>query len=326
MILVTGGAGYIGSHTLHKLQEAGTSAIALDNLVNGHRWAVPKGVELVEGDIADQALVEKLLRQHRIESVIHFAAFLAVEESVQNPLKYYRNNVAGSLSLIEACAKNGVKHFIFSSTCAVYGSPEKNPIHEGFPLNPESPYARSKWMTETFLRDLETSGTSPMKSVALRYFNVAGARVGGGLGQATPLATQLVKVASEVASGKRDKLFVFGTDYPTKDGTCVRDYIHVDDLADAHILALEYLRKGGASETVNCGYGKGYSVREVVETMKKVSGVDFRVEDRPRRAGDTIAVWADTTKVKKLLGWKPKYEDLDLICRTSFEWEKSCKG
>jgi len=326
MILVTGGAGYIGSHTLHRLKELGIPAIALDNLYSGHRWAVPEGTELVVGDISDQALVSGLIRKHRIESVIHFAAFLSVEESVQDPAKYYRNNVVGSLNLIEACIQNGVRNFIFSSTCAVYGSPNDNPIHEEFPIAPLSPYARTKWITESILRDLEASGVSSMKSVVLRYFNVAGAKVGGGLGQATPNAWQLVKVASEVASGKRSKLFVFGTDYPTKDGTCVRDYIHVDDLSEAHILALGYLQKGGVSQTLNCGYGKGYSVREVVETMKKVTGVNFAVEDKPPRVGDTTAVWADTTKLQGLLGWAPKCDDLALICRTSYEWEKSYKA
>lgn len=326
MILVTGGAGYIGSHTLHRLKDLGRPAIALDNLYSGHRWAVPEGTELVVGDIADQPLVEGLLRKHKIKSVIHFAAHLAVEESVRDPFKYYRNNVAGSLNLIEACAKNGVEQFIFSSTCALYGNPSANPIREDFPTAPLSPYAASKAMTETFLRDAEASTRYPMRHVALRYFNVAGGRVGGGLGQATPNATQLVKVAAEVACGKRAKLFLYGTDYPTPDGTCVRDYLHVDDLADAHVLALDYLSHGGKSDVFNCGYGKGYSVREVIESMKRVSGVDFPVEAKPRRPGDTIAVWADTTKVKKVLGWKPEYEDLDLICRTAYEFEKSYKG
>jgi UDP-glucose 4-epimerase len=326
MILVTGGAGFIGSHTLHRLKDLGLPAVALDNLDTGHRWAVPEGTELVVGNVADQALVEGLIRKHEIRSVVHFAAHLAVEESVLDPFKYYRNNVVGSLNLIEACSRNGVERFIFSSTCAVYGNPASNPIREDFPLSPFSPYASSKVMTETFLRDAEASGKSAMKSVALRYFNVAGARVQGGLGQATPKATQLVKTAAEVACGKREKLFLFGTDYPTPDGTCIRDYLHVDDLVEAHLLALGYLEKGGASDVFNCGYGRGYSVREVIDSMKRVSGVDFPVEIRPRRAGDTVAVWADTTKVKAVLGWKPRYEDLDLICRTAYEWEKSYKG
>lgn len=323
MILVSGGAGYIGSHTLHRLKEMGQPAMALDNLCAGHRWAVPAGTQLVVGEVSDQALVEGLLRTHKIDSVIHFAAFLAVEESVKDPLKYYRNNVAGSMSLIESCQRAGVKNFIFSSTCSLYGSPKKNPIDETFPTSPESPYARTKEITENMLRDAEASGSSPMRFVSLRYFNVGGAKVGGGLGQATPQATQLIKVAAEVACGKREKLYVFGTDYPTPDGTCIRDYIHVDDLADAHLLALDYLKKGGKSEIINVGYGRGYSVLEVVDTMKKVSGVDFKVELKPRRAGDVVAVWADTTKMDKLLGWKPRYNDLALICKTAYEWEKS---
>ena len=323
MILVTGGAGYIGSHTLHRLKEQGLAAVALDNLGSGHRWAVPQGTELVVGDIADRSLVEGLLRTHKVDSVIHFAAHLAVEESVREPLKYYRNNVVGSLSLIEACQAAGVKNFIFSSTCSLYGTPDKNPICEDFPTNPESPYARTKLVTEGMLRDAEASGQGKMRFVSLRYFNVGGARVGGGLGQATPEATQLVKVAAEVACGKRDKLCIFGTDYPTPDGTCIRDYIHVDDLADVHLLALDYLRKGGKSEILNVGYGRGYSVLEVVETMKKVTGVNFPTELRPRRPGDVVAVWADTSKMDRVLGWKPRYNDLELICRTAFEWEKS---
>lgn len=311
---------------VHLLKSQGREAIVLDNLYSGHRWAVPAGVELVEGDIADQALVAGLIKKHGIRSVIHFAAHLAVEESVREPIMYYRNNVAGSMNLIDACARNGVEHFIFSSTCALYGSPDKNPIREDFPTAPNSPYGSTKLMTEAILRDVEASGKFALRSVALRYFNVAGARVSGGLGQATPKATQLVKLAAEAACGKRAKLYLFGTDYPTPDGTCVRDYIHVDDLAEAHLLALEYLQKGGKSDIFNCGYGRGYSVRDVIASMKRVSGVDFAVEERPRRAGDAVAVWADPAKVKKALGWKPKYEDLDLICRTAYEWEKSYKG
>ncbi|HEY8277982.1 MAG TPA: UDP-glucose 4-epimerase GalE [Bdellovibrionota bacterium] len=322
MILVTGGAGYIGSHTLSRLKELNEPAIALDNLYSGHRWAIPKGVELVKGNIADQALVEGLIKKHKITSVIHFAAHTAVGESVQNPFKYYRNNTLGSLNLIETCARSGVKHFIFSSTCAVYGNAASNPIRESMPTDPVSPYAASKRMTEVLLHDTEAAGFA-MKSVAMRYFNVGGARVAGGLGQATPNATQLVKVAAEVACGKRPKLLIFGTDYPTADGTCIRDYIHVDDLAEAHVQALNYLRKGGKSEIVNIGYGKGYSVMEVVKAMKKVSGVDFAIEIQPRREGDVVAVWADPAKAVSLLGWKPKLDDLDLICRTAYEWERA---
>jgi UDP-glucose 4-epimerase len=325
MILVTGGAGYIGSHTLHRLKDLGQAAVALDNLSSGHRWAVPKGTDLVEGDIADRALVEKLVRDRRVTAVIHFAAHLAVEESVRDPFKYYRNNVVGSLNLVETCARNGVESFIFSSTCALYGNSATNPIREDLPTGPVSPYASTKLMTETILRDAEASGQYKMRNVALRYFNVAGAHVGGGLGQATPNATQLVKVAAEAACGKRPKMYLFGTDYPTRDGTCVRDYIHVDDLVEAHVLALAYLRGGGKSDIFNCGYGRGYSVREVIDSMKRVSGVDFSVELKPRRPGDAVEVWADTTKVTNVLGWKPRYADLDLICKTAYEWERTYK-
>jgi UDP-glucose 4-epimerase len=326
MILVTGGAGYIGSHTLHRLKELGQPAIALDNLYSGHRWAVPAGTELVEGEVADQALVTQLLQKHKIDSVIHFAAHLAVEESVHDPFKYYRNNVVGSLNLIEACALGGVKNFIFSSTCSLYGNTKTNPIREDFPTEAVSPYAKSKLVIEGILKDGEASGKFAMKNVILRYFNVGGARVAGGLGQATPNATQLIKIAAELACGKREKMYLFGTNYDTPDGTCVRDYIHVEDLAEAHVLSLDYLRKGGASDVFNCGYGKGYSVREVIESMERACGHKLKVEERPRRAGDVVAVWADTTKVKAGLGWKPRYENLDLICKTAFEWEKSYKG
>lgn len=302
--------------------------MVLDNLYSGHRWAVPEQATFVQGDMADQALATRIIREHGIQSVIHFAAHLVVEESAKLPGKYYRNNVLGTLNFAEVCHAEGVKHFIFSSTCAAYGTPEETPVRETAPTHPVSPYGRSKLTTEHVLWELEEAArlqgvAYPMQHIILRYFNVAGARVGGGLGQATPGATQLVKVAAEVAIGKRAGLKVFGTDYPTPDGTCIRDYIHVDDLAHAHILALEYLRRGGSSQMLNCGYGKGYSVREVISSMKRVSGVDFKVEESPRRAGDSVAIFADPTKIKSLLGWEPRYEDLDLICRTSLDWEKS---
>ena len=322
MILVTGAAGYIGSHTLHRINELGIPVVAIDNLSSGHRWAVPAGIPFYEGDVGDKSLVSEIIEKHKVESVIHFAAHLAVEESVYNPLKYYKNNVIGTLNLIDCCDRLKVKNFIFSSSCSVYGNASKSPISEDMRTEPMSPYAQSKLMSETFLRDLEKSGRSIMKSVCLRYFNVAGAKVTGELGQSTPQATQLVKVASEVAVGKRDRLYVFGTDYPTPDGTCMRDYIHVDDLVEAHVQALQYLQKGGSSEIFNCGYGVGYSVSEVITSMKKVSGVDFVVEYKPRRAGDPIAVWANCSKITKVLSWKPKFNNLDLICKTSFDWEK----
>lgn len=323
MILVTGGAGYIGSHTVHQLRDKGEEVLVLDNLSAGHRWAVPPGVEMIVGDIADPTLVGDIISSRRVDSVIHFAAHTAVEESVLDPIKYYRNNFVGSLNVIQSCVQHNVKHFIFSSTCAVYGATERSPITEDTPANPLSPYGKSKFMTESLLRDLQVSNRSGMRSVILRYFNVAGARVSGGLGQATPGATQLIKVACEVACGKREKLFVFGTDYPTPDGTCIRDYIHVDDLANAHLLALRYLRDGGRPDVFNCGYGKGYSVSEVIKAVRKVSGSDFPIEYKSRRRGDTTVVWADPTKLVQTLGWRPKYDDLEIICRTSFEWERS---
>jgi UDP-glucose 4-epimerase len=245
---------------------------------------------------------------------------------VHEPFKYYHNNVGGSLNLIEACSKAGVKNFIFSSTCSLYGNTKTNPISEDFPTEAVSPYAKTKLVIEGILKDAEASGKFAMKNVILRYFNVGGARVAGGLGQATPNATQLIKIAAEVACGKREKMFLFGTDYPTPDGTCIRDYIHVDDLAEAHVLALDYLRKGGKSDIFNCGYGKGYSVREVIQSMERACGHKLKVEERPRRAGDVVAVWADTLKVKSGLGWKPRYENLDLICKTAYDWEKSYKS
>ncbi len=329
-VLVTGGAGYIGSHTAHQLVERGEKVVVLDNLYSGHRWAVPSEAVFVEGDMGNAELVRQVIREHGVRSVIHFAAHLVVEESASNPGKYYRNNVLGTLNLAEVCHELGVRHFIFSSTCAAYGTPSSTPVRETAPTSPESPYGRSKLTTEHVLWELETAARlkgnlDPMHHVILRYFNVAGARVKGGLGQATAGATQLVKVASEVALGKRPGLKVFGTDYDTPDGTCIRDYIHVDDLAHAHILALDYLRKGGSSQLLNCGYGKGYSVKEVVSAMKKVSGVDFKVDYVDRRPGDVVAIFADPTKIKATLGWTPQHEDLELICRTSLEWERGLK-
>ena len=326
-VLVTGGAGYIGSHTARQLVDRGEKVIVLDNLYSGHRWAVPSEAVFVQGDMADQELTARIIREHGVQSVIHFAAHLVVEESAKIPGKYYRNNVLGTLNFAEVCHQEKVRHFIFSSTCAAYGTPEETPVRETAPTNPVSPYGRSKLTTEHVLWELEEAArlngsAHPMQHIILRYFNVAGARVGGGLGQATPGATQLIKVAAEVIVGKRPQLKVFGTDYPTPDGTCIRDYIHVDDLAYAHILALEYLRKGGSSQMLNCGYGKGYSVKEVIASMKRVSGVDFKVEESPRRAGDSVAIFADPTKIKATLGWEPKHEDLDLICKTSLDWEK----
>jgi UDP-glucose 4-epimerase len=336
MILITGAAGYIGSHTVHQLFERGEKLVALDNLYSGHRAAIPTGVPFFEGNAGDSLLVQKIIRDHSVDSVIHFAAHLEVEESTRDPIKYYKNNFENSLRLIEECHLAGVKHFIFSSTCAVYGTPTRIPVTEETPLAPITPYGFSKMMTERLLFDLELAKNSPMNPdlksedslpsmnyAVLRYFNVAGAKISGGLGQSTPHATQLIKVASEAISGKRKGMKIYGTDYPTLDGTCIRDYVHVEDLADAHILALNYLEKGGKSDIFNCGYGTGFSVKQVLETLNKLSQTPLTLEDAPRRQGDAIAIFADPTKIKKVLGWKPRYDNLEIICKTSLDWENN---
>ena len=319
-ILVTGGAGYIGSHVVKQLGEQGKELVILDNLGKGFREAVTYG-ELVVGDTGDARLVRALLNDHDIESVMHFAAHTIVPESVENPIKYYRNNTQSTLNLISACVEAGVKNFIFSSTAAVYGIPESNIIDEQTPLNPINPYGASKLLSEIMLRDI--SKAHPMKHVILRYFNVAGSDPDGQIGQSTPDATLLIKVAAEVAWGKRDSLKIFGTDYPTPDGTGVRDYIHVADLANAHICALDYLQNGGESQTLNCGYGQGYSVREVVDKVNQVLGKDINVIEEGRRAGDPPALVAKVDRIKEVLGWVPKFNDLETIVRTSLEWEQN---
>jgi len=324
MILVTGGAGYIGSHTLRALGAAGhDNVLVLDNLYSGHRWAVPDNIAFIEGSVSDSLLLDRIFSQHSIDSILHFAAHLEVEESMREPVKYYENNFRGSATLIGKATQHGVRDFVFSSSCAIYGTPATNPVDESCPKAPLSPYGKSKLMTEWYLEDLVRAGKTSMNYVSLRYFNVAGAHVAGGIGQATPRATQLVKVAAEVACGKRDKLFVYGNDYATRDGTCVRDYIHVDDLADAHVRALDFLRKEKRSEVFNIGYGHGYTVLEIIAAMKRVSGLDFKVEMAPRRPGDSEAIFADNSKILHLLGWKPRYADIDLICRTALDWERS---
>lgn len=333
MILVTGGAGYIGSHTVKALLESGVSAdqiVVLDNLYSGHRWAVPDNVHFVEGDTGDAQLLEGLFAKHSFKTILHFAAHLEVGESVLSPNKYYRNNFDNARVLIDQAYVSGVKEFIFSSTCATIGSPRELPVSEDAYCRPESPYGKSKLMTEWYLADREVAAShkksEAVKFTALRYFNVAGAYPGGGLGQATPNATQLIKVACEVIEGKREKLLLFGTDYPTKDGTCVRDYIHVYDLALAHVAAWKYLQDGGSSEIINLGYGHGYTVREIIETVKKVSGVDFPVEEVERRPGDAEAIYADTSKADRLLKWKPRHDDIEEICRTALAWEAEMKA
>ena len=322
MILVTGGAGYIGSHTVRQLVDFGHKVVVIDNLCSGFKWAVPQGVELVVGDSGDSRLVKSVLEKYSVKSVLHFAAHLFVDESVEKPLKYYLNNTVGTTRLIETCGTFGVEDFIFSSTCATYGTPRTNPVTESEATIPESPYGRSKLASEWVLRDLAHAKTFKMKSAILRYFNVAGARVEVGLGQGTIGARQLVKVAAETALGYHKSLKVFGTDYPTPDGTCIRDYIHVADLADAHVLALDYLRRGGESDVFNCGYGTGTSVLEIIKVMKKVTGVDFKVDYVERRPGDTVAIFNDNRKVTSKLGWKPRFQSLETICQSTVDFEK----
>jgi UDP-glucose 4-epimerase len=319
-LLVTGGAGYIGSQMVHELVDAGERVVVLDDLSTGFRWAVPEGAPLVIGETGDQALVARLIRDHEVDSIIHFAASIVVPDSVRDPLSYYRNNTVNSRALIESAVRNGIRHFVFSSTAAVYGNPAAVPIGEDAPTLPISPYGWSKLMTEIMLRD--ASRAHGMGHVILRYFNVAGADPQGRTGQSSAAATHLIKVAAETALGLRPKLEIFGTDYPTADGTCVRDYIHVSDLADAHKLALHYLRSGGTPLTLNCGYGHGFSVREVIETVRRVSAVDFKVENAPRREGDPARIVAASERIRDALGWHPRYDDLPTIIAHALAWER----
>jgi UDP-glucose 4-epimerase len=319
-ILVTGGAGYIGSHVVRQLGELGHRIVVLDNLSKGFREAVLHG-ELVVGDTGDRALVSRILGDHAITAVMHFAAYTIVPESVSNPLKYYGNNTCNTRSLLECCSGAGVKYFIFSSTAAVYGIPEVLPATEDSPTAPINPYGMSKLMSEHMLRDL--SAATPLRHVILRYFNVAGSDPGGRIGQSTPEATLLVKVACEHAVGRRPSVSIFGTDYPTPDGTGVRDYIHVEDLAYAHVKALDYLVADGSSVTLNCGYGHGYSVREVLDTVARVNRAPLDVIEQPRRAGDPPSLVAGATRVRDVLGWTPRYDDLEVIVQTSLAWERA---
>jgi len=319
-IMVTGGAGYIGSHMVHALIGAGERVVVLDNLSTGFEWAVPKGATLVVGDTGDQALAARIIAEHRVDAIIHFAASIVVPDSVADPLGYYRNNTANSRSMIECAVKGGVKQFIFSSTAAVYGNPDRVPVGEDDPLRPMSPYGSSKLMTEMMLRD--ASAAHGLAHVILRYFNVAGADPELRTGQSTKGATHLIKVAVETALGLRPRMQVFGTDYPTPDGTCVRDYIHVCDLVRAHSDALAYLRRVGASTTLNCGYGRGFSVLEVIDTVKRVSGADFRVEMAGQRAGDPAQIVAKSDRIRALLGWQPQFDDLATIARHALAWER----
>jgi UDP-glucose 4-epimerase len=318
-ILVTGGAGYIGSHVLRQLGAAGESVLTLDNLSTGFRQAVTAG-DLIIGDTGDAALLDRIFAEHSIDTVMHFAAHTIVPESVSDPLKYYGNNTANSRTLLERANAHGVKHVVFSSTAAVYGVPTDNKASEATPTNPINAYGSSKLMTEWMLRDLAFAGGPSY--VALRYFNVAGCEPTGTIGQSTPKATLLVKVACEAAVGTRPKVSIYGTDYPTPDGTGLRDYIHVEDLASAHLDALAYLRKGGDSATMNCGYGHGYSVREVLAAVEKADGKPLTITEEPRRAGDPPELVAVANRIRKVLGWEPKFDDLDIIVRTSLAWER----
>jgi len=319
-VLVTGGAGYIGSHMVYALIAAGESVVVLDNLSTGFDWAVAGGVPLIIGETGDQELVGKLIKDHDVTSIIHFAASIVVPESVADPLGYYKNNTVNSRALLECAVKGGVQHFIFSSTAAVYGNPAHVPVTEDDALAPMSPYGSSKLMTEIMLRD--TSAAHGLKHIILRYFNVAGADPELRTGQSTKGATHLIKVAVETALGRRPKMDVFGTDYPTPDGTCVRDYIHVSDLVQAHLDALRHLRADGASATVNCGYGRGFSVLDVIETVKRVSGADFRVDFAPRRPGDPAQIVASCDRARTFLGWRPQRDDLSVIVRDALGWER----
>lgn len=322
-ILVTGGAGYIGSHVVKQLGQAGEKVVVLDNLSKGFKEAVLYG-ELIVGDTGDKELVSRILKEHKIETVMHFAAYTIVPESVSAPLKYYWNNTCSTRNLLECCNEQGVSHFIFSSTAAVYGMPADGKATEETPLAPINPYGTSKLMSEWMLRDLSLS--SSLRHVALRYFNVAGCDTDGKIGQSTPEATLLIKVACEAAVGKRDKVYIFGTDYPTQDGTGVRDYIHVEDLASAHVSALDYLRKGGKSTTLNCGYGHGYSVREVLDMVSKVNGDPIKIIEEGRRAGDPPNLVAGVDKIHQVLSWKPEYDDLEIIVKSALDWERAIKN
>ncbi|WP_210483370.1 UDP-glucose 4-epimerase GalE [Microvirga antarctica] len=318
-ILVTGGAGYIGSHMVLALLDAGRKVVVLDNLSTGFRWIVPADVTFVEGDCGDEGLVGDIIRQHDIDAIAHFAGSIVVPDSVSDPLGYYLNNTVKSRALLSAAVANGVTRFIFSSTAAVYGDAAESPISETADLRPLSPYGSSKLMTEIMLRD--SALAYPLTYVALRYFNVAGADPQGRSGQSSQRATHLIKVATQAALGQRTHVDVFGTDYPTPDGTCLRDYIHVSDLANAHLAALAHLESGGASTVLNCGYGTGHSVIEVIEAVRRVSGVAFSTTIVPRRAGDPATLVAGVSRIHDLLAWRPALDDLDTIIAHALAWE-----
>jgi UDP-glucose 4-epimerase len=318
-ILVTGGAGYIGSHIVKALGQRRDEILVYDNLSTGHEWAVLCG-RLVKGDLSDKIFLDKIIKEFKPDAVMHFAACIQVEESVREPLKYYRNNTVNTLNLLEVMKENSIKNFIFSSTAAVYGIPEKIPINEDVPLNPINPYGSSKAAVERILNDL--SQASDFHYVSLRYFNVAGADPDGRIGQVYKESTHLITRALKTAKGVVDTLKIFGTDYPTPDGTCIRDYIHVDDLASAHLLTFDYLLDKGRSRVFNCGYGHGYSVKEVVETVKKITCRNFKTEETERRPGDPPILVADSSRLKSELNWRPMHADLEYIITTAWEWEK----
>ncbi len=318
-ILVTGGAGYIGSHTVRQLGEAGYEVIVYDNLSTGSAKALLNG-SLIVGDLADELSLSLAFAQHNFDAVLNFAASISVPESVANPLDYYANNTRNTLNLLRCCQKFGVNKFVFSSTAAVYGEPQENPVSESCATNPINPYGCSKLMSERMIRDYGFS--SDFKYVILRYFNVAGADLAGRIGQSSQKASHLMKVACDAALGNRPAVGMFGTDFDTPDGTGIRDYIHVEDLAAAHIDALRYLEAGGESEILNCGYGQGYSVRQVLDRLKEISGVDFPVIELPRRAGDPACVIACGDRIRQVLGWQPQYNDLETILSTTLAWER----
>lgn len=319
-ILATGGAGYIGSHMVKAMGEEAYEVLVYDNLSTGHDWAVLSG-RLVVGDLADRNLLREVIGDFRPEAVMHFAASIQVDESVRRPLQYYRNNVINSINLLEAMVENGVNRFIYSSTAAVYGMPERIPVSEEAPLNPINPYGASKVIIEKVLKDLAKA--TDFHYVALRYFNAAGADPNGRIGQAYQENTHLITRALKTAKGEFEQLLIYGIDYHTPDGTCIRDYIHVDDLSSAHVLALKDLTERGENLVMNCGYGHGFSVREVIKIVKEVTGVDFEVREADRRAGDPPALVADSTKLRERTGWKPRYDDLSFIVKTAWEWEKN---
>lgn len=319
-ILVTGGAGYIGSHAVLAFSDAGYPVVVVDDLSTGRRNLVPSFIPFRKGDVGDMDLMASVIAEHRVGAVVHFAGSIVVPESVSDPLKYYRNNTANSRNLIAVCVDTGVSHFVFSSTAAVYGVPDKVPVNEEAPTEPINPYGSSKLMTEWMLRDV--AAAHPFAFAALRYFNVAGADPMGRTGQSTPLATHLIKVACEAATGARRHIDVFGEDYDTPDGTCIRDYIHVSDLAEAHVLALDHLINAGESFIANCGYGHGYSVREVLTEVQKESGARLDIRGAPRRPGDPEKLVADPSRIKKTLSWRPRYDDLGFIVRTAYAWEQ----